>query len=692
MTAPTNAQVDMLLARVHEECYKDSVFREKVLGDQPAPWLRLRAQRATAPTGLAPFDQEAVQKTLGRTPGCKPTLKCALNSCRVLFATAGMVANRHKMLLGKGQEKTRFAFSFVDEALRHSIPVGLDLAAMGSQCLLCGDPGQLRPYSHGQLLASLCEAEKVELVPNRVAWPRDDTFKYNGVVRDCPGPEVHWHDSHRFCTTSTLQFFLYCTRCRASILVQQYRMTKPLATLMRALFTWGAVGHYHSSEHPLPDPILNNAIRIVDLAGSTWWGELEQTLGAQDLGRMFHHVEEAWANLRMDPVLLSKEGLSMEEGLLVCHFFEYAARKGTYPAQSVAVVTTHCAQMVWLKHCVAFVGRKWQAHHVNLLRTVATLDRFQGLQAPVILGSVVSPAPGIMQDIWRSNTLTSRAQSELHLFGRFAGWTTHPTPGIWLEALHAVQWEAGSGTVSDTLELAEILREAATVENIVHGTIYQLAGGVVGHWLWKPWRRHKRARDPWGYSPGSADQLLDFERIMANTRKDEVSVSVRDAQGNIVQPRLLGVILPAFTEWALPYVLVEDDGQEDRGQGDWGGLVRVTHTSKLDLWEQRLVLHLVGKPLFYQQNYSNKETVGTYRTIHLPLWQDAYTCLDSLQFLCAEFRTPIGVYVASLLHGVHRCPGTLGVCAPIPVHEEEAPECGWRKLPHGVKDYILGRH
>jgi hypothetical protein len=371
---------------------------------------------------------------------------------------------------------------------------------------------------------------------------------------------------------------------------------------------------------------------------------------------------------------------------------EYAARKGTYPAQSVAVVTTHYAQMVWLKHCVAFVGRKWQAHHVNLLRTVATLDRFQGLQAPVILASLVSPTPGIMHDIWRSNTLTSRAQSELHLFGHFARWTTHPTPGVWLEALHAMQWEAASGTVSDTLELAGVLREAATVEKIVHGTIYRLAGGVVGHWLWKPWRRHKRARDPWGYQPGSADQLLDFERIMANNRKDEVSVSLRDARGNIVKPRLLGVILPDFTEWALPYVLVEDDGQGDRGEGDWGGLVRVTHTSKLDVWEQRLVQHLVGRPLFYKQKYSNKETVGAYRTIHLPLWQDAYACLDSLPFLCAEFRTPIGVYVASLLHGVHPCPGALGVCAPIPVHEEEAPQCGWRKLPHGVKDYILGRH
>ena len=47
---------------------------------------------------------------------------------------------------------------------------------------------------------------------------------------------------------------------------------------------------------------------------------------------------------------------------------------------------------------------------------------------------------------------------------------------------------------------------------------------------------------------------------MANTRKDEVSVRVKDPVGNVVNPRLLVVILPDFTEWALPYVLVEDDG------------------------------------------------------------------------------------------------------------------------------------
>ena len=135
----------------------------------------------------------------------------------------------------------------------------------------------------------------------------------------------------------------------------------------------------------------------------------------------------------------------------MCHFLDYAVRRGTYPAQSVAVVKTHYAQTVWLDYCLRFVGCTWHANPVTLLKTVATLDRFQGLQALAILASPVSGTPGIMQHIWRSSILTSMAQSELHLFGRFTDWTAHPTPGVWLDALQAVQWQAGSGTVSDTL-------------------------------------------------------------------------------------------------------------------------------------------------------------------------------------------------------------------------------------------------
>ena len=146
--------------------------------------VRLRAQRATAPLGLASFDQVKVQEALGNTPRCKATLTCALNSCRVVFATAGMLANRHKLLLGAAPRtlQTRFAVSFVDEASRHSIPAGLDLSAMGSQCLLCGDHGQLRPYSHVHLLASACEGA---VQATDVAWPSDRKLSYNNLHAIC---------------------------------------------------------------------------------------------------------------------------------------------------------------------------------------------------------------------------------------------------------------------------------------------------------------------------------------------------------------------------------------------------------------------------------------------------------------------------------------------------------------------------
>ena len=48
---------------------------------------------------------------------------------------------------------------------------------------------------------------------------------------------------------------------------------------------------------------------------------------------------------------------------------------------------------------------------------------------------------------------------------------------------------------------------------------------------------------------------------MANTRKYDVVVHVRDLLGDMVKPHFLGVILPDFTDWALPSVLVEDDRQ-----------------------------------------------------------------------------------------------------------------------------------
>ena len=113
-----------------------------------------------------------------------------------------------------------------------------------------------------------------------------------------------------------------------------------------------------------------------------------------------------------------------------------------------------------------------------------------------------------------------------------------------------------------TLELAGVSREARVIDRVRQATIFRLGGGVVGHWLWKPWTKGKRARDPWGYAPGHADELLDFERIMANTRGKEVVVQVKDPPLNIVTPISLGVTLLDFTEWAVPHVLVGDAGQD----------------------------------------------------------------------------------------------------------------------------------
>ena len=53
--------------------------------------------------------------------------------------------------------------------------------------------------------------------------------------------------------------------------------------------------------------------------------------------------------MKIEPVLLRQGNMSMEEVPLVCHFLQLAVRKGNCPNGSVAVVTTHYAQMVWLQ-------------------------------------------------------------------------------------------------------------------------------------------------------------------------------------------------------------------------------------------------------------------------------------------------------------------------------------------------------
>ena len=74
----------------------------------------------------------------------------------------------------------------------------------------------------------------------------------------------------------------------------------------------------------------------------------------------------------------------------------------------MAIVATHYAQMLWLQHCVWEAGRRLHGDQAyECVPVIATLDRYEGLQAPVVLASMVSSEPGIMKDVVRADTLTS---------------------------------------------------------------------------------------------------------------------------------------------------------------------------------------------------------------------------------------------------------------------------------------------
>ena len=175
---------------------------------------------------------------------------------------------------------------------------------------------------------------------------------------------------------------------------------------------------------------------------------------------------------------------SKREAWLVLHFLEHAQSANVYPPKSVAIVTTHYAQMLWLQHCVWEAGRRLHGDQAyECVQTIATLDRYQGLQALVVLASMVSSEPGIMRDVVRANTLTSRAQSELHLFGAFLGSGGLP-PHCGL-----VEWAEGDGCRTAELSFPRGRTEGAASRGSIPtaypcqtrgGRHLQVQGGEVG--------------------------------------------------------------------------------------------------------------------------------------------------------------------------------------------------------------------
>ena len=143
---------------------------------------------------------------------------------------------------------------------------------------------------------------------------------------------------------------------------------------------------------------------------------------------------------------------------------------------------------------------------------------------------------------------------------------------------------------------------------------------------------------------------------MANKRVGTLEMRLRLETGE-VEPKHLGVTLPDFTEWALPYILIRDEDTAWAGWHDIEGLERVCHTQDLADHEQWPVQFLLTKPFRNAQTYPNPPRSAGYRTVSLPVWQDAYRHVDTVGFLGDDLCTPSGVYVASLLHGVREWEG-----------------------------------
>ena len=131
-------------------------------------------------------------------------------------------------------------------------------------------------------------------------------------------------------------------------------MDLPLATVMRGLFTGGSLGWYPASSPALPPPVLGGQhIRIVSTDDPEWREELTRYGMSPDrVDRLRREVGRAWDCLVMDEVMLNQGSLSKREAWMVLHFLEHAHSANVYPAKSVAIVTTHYAQMLWLQDSV----------------------------------------------------------------------------------------------------------------------------------------------------------------------------------------------------------------------------------------------------------------------------------------------------------------------------------------------------
>ena len=236
--------------------------------------------------------------------------------------------------------------------------------------------------------------------------------------------------------------------------------------------------------------------------------------------------------------------------------------------------------------------------------------------------------------------------------GPFFGWDESFLTARWLSGLRVMADQLQQGAALEQVQSVRLpgeLYQQPTLAKPEAGVICKLKGGGGfaggGAMALETPEESRQGLDPWGFSPPQSDQLLDWERIMANKRVGTYEMRMRLETGE-VEPMHLGVTLSDFTEWAFPYILIMD---EDTNWATWHeieGCERVCHTDELEAFEKRSVHFLITKPLQKAQTYpAPPPPSAAYHTVSLPVWQDAYRLLDTVGFLDDDFCTPLGVYV-----------------------------------------------
>ena len=265
-------------------------------------------------------------------------------------------------------------------------------------------------------------------------------------------------------------------------------MDLSLATVVRGLFTRGSSGWYPPSSLALPPPVLGGQhIRIVSTDNPEWKHELTSYgMSEERVQKLKWEIMRAWDCPVIYDEMLRQGNLSKDEAWLVLHFLEHAHNAQAYPPRSVAIVTIHYAQMLWLQHCVWEAGRRLHGDQsYECVQVLATLDRYHGLQALVVLASMVSSEPGIMKDVVRANTLSSRAQSELHHFGPFFGWDESPLTAGWLSGLRVMADQLQQGASQEQVQSVRLpgdLYQQPTLAKPEACVVYKFKGGIWGWW------------------------------------------------------------------------------------------------------------------------------------------------------------------------------------------------------------------